>query len=236
MKTLETLDKLKVSIVLRPEIMAENEEIKQKIVQAAFDLFQKYGIRSVTMDDIARHLGISKKTIYQGFSEKDEIVLAVTKMHQCMWEERAAHYANTSENAIDELLRFSVVFRDQMKQLNPSLMFDLFKYHREAWQDWVSYKTKVIKQKIVDTINRGIDEGYFRAGLNVDILATFRVEQVEMAFNDSIFPRDRFRFDEVQMQLFDHFVYGCLTHKGIDLYEETKRKLFEQEPTPIPVK
>lgn len=216
--------------------MAEIEEIKQKITQAAFELFQKYGIRSVTMDDIARHLGMSKKTIYQSFSEKDEIVLAVTKMHQCMWEEQANHFASTSENAIEELLRFSVVFRDQMRQLNPSLMFDLFKYHREAWLAWVSYKSKVVKQKIVDTINRGIVEGYFRSGLNVDILATFRVEQVEMAFNDSIFPRDKFRFDEVQMQLFDHFVYGCLTHKGFALYEETKRKLFELETTPIPVK
>lgn len=230
---METLNKIKVSIVLRSEIMAENEEIKHKIVQAAFELFQKYGIRSVTMDDIARHVGISKKTIYQGFSDKDEIVLAVTQMHQNMWEERANHFASTSENAIEELLRFSVVFRDQMRQLNPSLMFDLFKYHREAWQNWVAYKSNVVKQKIVDTLTRGIREGYFRTGLNVDILATFRVEQVEMAFNDSIFPRDKFRFEEVQMLLFDHFIYGCLTFEGMKLYEETKRKFTELEPTPI---
>ena len=212
--------------------MAENEEIREKIVHGAFDLFNKYGIRSVTMDDIARHLGMSKKTIYQSFSEKDEIVLAVTKLHQCMWEDRANHFAETSENAIQELLKFSLVMRDQLKQLNPGLMFDLFKYHREAWQEWTTYKSKVIKQKIIDTMKRGVGEGYFRAGLNIDILATFRVEQVEMAFNDSIFPRDKFRFDEVQLQLFEHFIYGCLTHKGIDLFEETKRKLFELEPTP----
>lgn len=213
--------------------MAENEEIKQKIVQSAFELFMKYGIRSVTMDDIARHLGMSKKTIYQSFSEKDEIVSAVTKMHQCTWEERANHLASTSSNAIEELLKFSVVFRDQMKQMNPSLMFDLFKYHREAWQEWVTYKANVIKQKIVDTINRGVREGYFRADLNVDILATFRVEQIEMAFNDTVFPREKFKFEEVQVQLFDHFIHGCLTRQGMDLYEETKRKIFELEPTPI---
>jgi AcrR family transcriptional regulator len=216
--------------------MAENEEIKKKIVDAAFELFKKYGIRSVTMDDIARHLGMSKKTIYQSFSEKDEIVLAVTKMHECMWEERSTHLAQTSDNAIEELLKFSMVFRDQMRQMNPSLMFDLFKYHREAWQEWITYKNQVIKKKIVDTINRGISESYFRSDLKVDILATFRVEQVEMAFNESIFPREQYKLEDVQMQLFDHFIYGCLTRKGIDMYEETKQKLFEQESTPIPVK
>jgi AcrR family transcriptional regulator len=216
--------------------MAENEEIKKKIVDSAFELFKKYGIRSVTMDDIARHLGMSKKTIYQSFSEKDEIVLAVTKMHECMWEERATHLAQTSDNAIEELLKFSMVFRDQMRQMNPSLMFDLFKYHREAWQEWITYKNKVIRKKIVDTINRGISESYFRADLKVDILATFRVEQVEMAFSESIFPREQYKLEDVQMQLFDHFIYGCLTRKGIDMYEQTKQKLFEQEQTPIPVK
>jgi TetR/AcrR family transcriptional regulator, cholesterol catabolism regulator len=123
-----------------------------------------------------------------------------------------------------------------MKKMNPSMMFDLAKYHREAWQGWLSYKTKVIKQKVVNTLARGIREGYFRPDINIDVLATFRVEQVEMAFNDSIFPQDKFRFDEVQMQLFEHFIYGCLTRKGIDFYEETKPKFFELEPTPILLK
>jgi TetR/AcrR family transcriptional regulator, cholesterol catabolism regulator len=236
MKTSETFEKLKVSIVLRPEIMAENEEIKEKIVHAAFELFMKYGIRSVTMDDIARHLGMSKKTIYQSFSEKDEIVSAVTRLHQCTWEERANLLAENSSNAIEEMLKFSLVFRDQMRQMNPSLMYDLFKYHRDSWQDWVTYKSKVIRQKIVNTINRGINEGFFRQDLNVNILATFRVEQIEMAFSESVFPRDQFRFEEVQLQLFDHFVHGCLSPAGMKLYDETKHKFFETEPTPIPVK
>ena len=216
--------------------MPEIEEIKTRIVSGAMQLFMKYGIRSVTMDDIARHLGMSKKTIYQGFADKDQIVLEVTKLHQCMWEEKANHFADTSAHAIEELLRFSVVFRDQMKQMNPALMFDLFKYHREAWQDWLAYKVKVIKQKIVDTLNRGIREGFFRSDLNVDVLATFRLEQIEMAFNDSIFPHNQYNLEEVQMQLFDHFICGCLTRKGKDLYEESKRKLFEQELSPLIIK
>ena len=74
-------------------------------------------------------------------------------------------------------------------------------------------------------------EGYFRKDLNTDILATLRVEQVELAFNDSVFPHDQYNFEEVQMKLFDHFIYGCLNRKGFDLYEETKKQMFEQEPS-----
>jgi TetR/AcrR family transcriptional regulator, cholesterol catabolism regulator len=212
--------------------MAEMDEIKQKIIAGANELFMKYGIRSVTMDDIASDLGISKKTIYQTFSEKDEIVAAVVKMHCVMWEHKTDEIAKTTANAIEELLRFSVHFRDQMKRTNPNLMFDMHKYHRETWDEWSQYKAKVIKQKVINTINRGITEGYFRKDLNAELLGTFRVEQLEMAFDSSIFPHDKFNFEDVQMQLFDHFIYGCLTRKGLDLYEESKRQLFEHEPIP----
>ncbi len=209
------------------------DEIKQKIIAGANELFMKYGIRSVTMDDIARHLGMSKKTIYQTFSEKDEIVSAGIKMHCNMWQKKSEDIANSSSNAIDELLKFSVVFREQMKKMNPNMLFDLFKYHRQTWDEWLTYKAHVIKQRVIDTINRGMTEGYFRPELNAEILGTMRVEQLEVAFNDSVFPHDKFNFEEVQMQLFNHFIYGCLTRKGMDLYEESKRQIFEHESIPI---
>jgi AcrR family transcriptional regulator len=212
--------------------MSEMDEIKQKIVFAANELFIKYGIRSVTMDDIARHLGMSKKTIYQSFSEKDEIVSLGMQLHCQMWEKKSDEIVDASGNAIEELLKFSLVFRDQMKKMNPNMMFDLHKYHHATWEEWAKYKREVIKQRVIDTIDRGVREGYFRSDLNKDILATLRVEQLELAFNDSVFPHEKNSLEEVQLQLFDHFIYGCLNRKGFDLYEETKKKMFEQEPIP----
>ena len=210
--------------------MAELEEIKQKIVSGANELFIRYGIRSVTMDDIARHLGMSKKTIYQSFSEKDEIVSMGMRMHCDMWARRSEEIVQSTTNAIEELLKFSLVFREQMKKMNPNMLNDLFKYHRATWEDWAKYKKDVIRQRILETLERGMRDGCFRKDLNKDILATLRVEQLELAFKDSVFPHDQFNFEEVQMQLFDHFVHGCLTRKGFDLYEETKKQMFEQEP------
>jgi hypothetical protein len=116
--------------------------------------------------------------------------------------------------------------------MNPNMMFDLHKYHHATWEEWAKYKREVIKQRVIDTIDRGVREGYFRSDLNKDILATLRVEQLELAFNDSVFPHEKNSLEEVQLQLFDHFIYGCLNRKGFDLYEETKKKMSEQEPIP----
>lgn len=229
MKTMETLDKLKVSIVLRPFNEAIMDETKQKIVQAANELFIKYGIRSVTMDDIARHLGMSKKTIYQSFSEKDEIVSEGMRMHCEMMAKRSEDIKRGSNTAIEELLKSSVIFREQMRKMNPNMMFDLHKYHHTTWERWVSYKRDVIKKRIMDTIERGIKDGCFREDINKEVLAALRIEQLELGFNESVFPRDQFNIEEVQMQLFDHFIYGCLTQKGFEVYEESKKQIFEHE-------
>ena len=99
---METFDKLKVSIVLRPTIYIQMDEIRHKIVTAANEMFMKFGIRSVTMDDIAKHLGMSKKTIYQSFAEKDELVQAVNQLHQDKWEAECVSIIANTSNAIEE--------------------------------------------------------------------------------------------------------------------------------------
>lgn len=208
------------------------DEIKLKIVVAANDLFMKFGIRSVTMDDIARHLGISKKTIYQCFSEKDELVQSVNKLHQDQWEGECVKVISNSSSAIDELLQFSVIFRKAISKMNPSVMNDMFKYHRNTWEDWNRFKKEILRQRVVDTILRGKKDGSFREDASAEILAIMRIEQIDLAFNDQIFPTDKFSFEEVQMQLFDHFIYGCLTPKGVDIYENNKKQIMERELTP----
>ena len=213
--------------------MTEMDETRSKIVVAANDLFMKYGIRSVTMDDIARYLGMSKKTIYQSFAEKDALVSAVNKLHQNMWEAESQKVKETTSNAIEELLQFSIIFRKALRTMNPSVMHDMFKYHRETWEDWNRYKQDVLRQRVTDTIVRGKLDGFFRAEVNEEILAIMRIEQIDLGFNDQLFPVGKFNFEEVQMQFFDHFIYGCLTHKGVEQYEKSKKQIIERELIPI---
>lgn len=219
---METFDKSKVSLVLPPNM--EELDNREKLLKGAEDLFLKYGLRSVSMDDIARHLGISKKTIYQHFADKDEVVATVTKSHTNNLRQKFENIAAESKNAVEELVKISVCIKETMRNMNPSLLFDMQKYHQRAWTEWLAFKMKFIRQNVVRSVSQGIAEGYFREDIHIDILTTMRLEQVQMAFDHTVFPRDKFSLTEVQAQLFDHFMYGLFTDKGRKLYQKYKQQ------------
>lgn len=200
-------------------------EVAENILFKAGELFHKYGIRSISMDEIARELGISKKTIYQYFKDKDDIVYQVIQRKIEIEKIEFDAVYEASEDAIDELIRLSYCLRNNLNKINPSLLFDIQKYHPRSWVLWIDFKNNFIKNNVLKSIERGKEEGFFRPQIDAEILATFRIEQVQISFDDRIFPRDKFDFTEVQMTLFDHFVHGLLTVKGQEIYDDlTKPK------------
>jgi len=196
------------------------EETRTKIIFSAEMLFFKYGIRSVTMDDVAKELSISKKTLYQYFDNKDHLVLAVAQNHLDNEQQEFSQIRDESQNAIEEISKLSVCMRKNLSNINPTTMHDLKKFHTEAWNQFLKFKYEFIKNNIVENIKWGISEGYYRDEIDAEILAIFRMEQVEMMFDQNIYPSSHFDFSKVQIQLFDHFVYGILTDKGRELYEK----------------
>lgn len=194
-------------------------EIKEKIINAADSLFNRFGIRSVSMDDIARELTMSKKTIYQYVADKNEIVKMITMMHLNRERAEFAEVLATSSNALEELYNLSLCLRRHIGEINPSLLFDMQKFHPESWELWIEFKDGFIKNSVFNVIERGKKEGYFRPDINAEILATFRIESIELTFDPNIFPKEKFDFREVQMTLYDHFVHGLLTVKGQEIYD-----------------
>jgi AcrR family transcriptional regulator len=189
----------------------------------------RYGFRSVSMDDISRELGISKKTIYQFYSEKEELVRAIFRQHQQQWLKNSERIKATASNAIEELLLYTDLVRQQVSTINPSLLFDLYKYHRTVWNEWSEYKSNIARKSVIDTLERGIREGYFRQDIEPSILAVMRMELIEMAFNDQLFPSSGFSIKKVHAQLFDHFISGLLTEKGRELYKDMNHILKTEE-------
>jgi AcrR family transcriptional regulator len=189
-------------------------EVKNKIIEVADMLFMKYGLRSVSMDDIARESSVSKKTIYQYYQDKDELVELVTQKYLNLNKEEFEWINNDSSNAIEQLKRASICMRRNLETMPPSLLYELNKYHSKAWKCYLDFKDKVIFEHIKLVLSRGIKEGFFRSEINAEILAIIRIEQVSLCFDHTVFPREKFDFRTVQYQVFDHFVHGLLTDKG----------------------
>lgn len=209
----------------------EELDNKDKILKGAEDLFMKYGIRSISMDDIARHVGVSKKTLYQYFADKEDLVMMVSKSHLDRSAKRYDDLRITSTNSIEELARLSVCLKKDMEEINPALLYDIQKFHPKAWSKWLEYKNKFIRDSVVRNLNQGIDDGYIRPEVNSEILAAVRIELVQLAFNPEIFPKEKFRVSEVQSQIFDHFVFGVVTEKGRKLYLKCKEQI--QQPSTV---
>ena len=201
---------------------------RERILQAARELFFKYGIKSITMDDFAKHLGISKKTIYQFFENKDQIVNTLTKEslieRRCQFEE----VADTSENAIDEIMEMMKHMSAIFKQMNPNVFYDMQKYHPLAWNHFRDFKEQCIMVKVEENLKKGIKQGLYRKDIDTKIMAKLRIEQVEMAMNPAIFNPEKFKLSNVQVALLDHFLHGITTLKGHKLINKYK-KIVEEE-------
>ncbi len=199
-------------------------EVKDRIVEESKKLFFKYGVRRVTMDDVAKALSVSKKTLYQYFSDKDELVEVVTKVHLLEEQEEMEDISMKAINSIEELFLVSKCVRKNTNDINPTVLFDLKRFYPGSYQRWIKFKDQYISESIVNNLKRGISDGYFRREINLAVMAKLRLMEIQLLFDNEIFPRNQFDFGEVQLQMFNHFVYGIVTEKGRLLYLEYLEK------------
>ena len=207
-------------------------EIRERIIETAGGLYEKYGIRSVTMNDIANALSISKKTIYQYFKDKDEIVATCTSFLLNAREKEIEERLTAEQDAIGRFLIISEHMKRHIRSMNPSLLFDLERYHPKAWLLYLEHRNTCMLQNLMVTMQAGIDQGVFRQDINVAILAKMRVEQIQLGFDQQLFPSKAFDLSEVQIQFFNHFLRGLCTSKGlkqIENHEENQQNPIQHE-------
>lgn len=185
-------------------------------------MFYKYGIRSVTMDDIAKSMGMSKKTIYQYFKEKDEIIHRLMQgdieCHQCTFKGIQEKTANVVEEVFLMMKSIAEIFG----KINPLLFYELQKYYPQTWTLMKEFKQDFIQKMVESSLEKGKRDGYVRPDVNIKILARLRMEEVEMAMNPAAFPADKFNIVDVQLALAEHFLYGVCTLKGHKLINKYK--------------
>jgi len=181
------------------------------------DLFKTYGIKSVTMDDVARELGISKKTLYQHFKDKLELVEIVLQRE---FEQKAEEYNRAMENkpnAIEEVFGY---FRVQMELLvnqKPNFIYDLKKYYPLIYQKFTKQKNNRMKDKVLNNLIRGKKEGLYRKDLNEEIITKMHIARIESLMSSGIFSMEELISPVFFLEAFKYHLYGIVSDKGRDI-------------------
>ena len=194
--------------------------MKEKIRAEAERLFWQHGVRSVTMEDIANQLNISKKTIYQHFDDKEDILCQIMQAKAEVDVVDMNCIADVTLNPIEEMMHMLQMLCNKQEQVNPCLFSDIKRYYPRAYQLIRQHVDNHIMKQIVNNILRGQEDGLYREDVNPLVMAWIRIEQIEFALStDFTFPGQKDKL-AVQRELTHHFVRGMLTEKGFTIYNE----------------
>lgn len=199
-------------------------EAKERILVKSNELFNRYGIRSVSMDDIAAQLSMSKKTLYQYYTDKDELVNAVFDIILSVNKNNCTECTKKGENAIHEVFLSFDIMEEMLKTMNPSVLFDMQKYHPSAYKKFDDFKNGFLYKIIKANLERGVKEELYREEIDTDILSRYRLYTVLLSFNPEVFPTIKTNAVHIEQQLIECFLYGLATPKGYKLIQKYKNQ------------
>lgn len=180
------------------------------------------------MDDIAKELGMSKKTIYQFYKEKDDLINQLCEMelkeHECAFTD----FSKIAKDPIHEIMLISDKMRSMMQHINPMFFMDLQKFYPNAFNRFQLFKEDYAYQNILSNIKTGIEQGLYRSDLDPEFVARLRLAQIDMLMFGNYFTYEKTGLAKINDLTFEIFVYGICTIKGHKLFNNYK-KINEEE-------
>jgi Transcriptional regulator len=200
-------------------------EQKQNVLHKVTEMFMRYGIKSVTMDDISRNLGMSKKTLYQYIDNKADLLQQVFQQH--IEDETTAmeSIVEESKDAIDEILNIAKYITNLLREMSPNTLYDLQKYYREVWDLMEELHQQHIYKVIHNNIERGVKEALYRADIDADIIARLYVSCNKVIVDESVFPLKQYNTERLFLEHIKYHIFGIASKKGLQLLDKyTKNK------------
>ena len=224
---METFFVSKVSFIIFALLNKHNEYdfMKEKIIQKAGEIFLKYGFKSVTMDDIANKLAISKKTIYKFFKNKEELVNeSITFLHEKMFHDVTC-ICDRGYNAIEENFEVKKMFKDLLKNSDESPMYQLQKYYPKIYTKIMVKEFSMFKDCMIRNIEKGIKENLYRANLDVELTAKFYFSLVLSVHNTDLYSYNRNTINMLELQVLDYHTRAIATSKGLKILEQQLKEI-----------
>ncbi|MFY8091573.1 MAG: TetR/AcrR family transcriptional regulator [Chitinophagaceae bacterium] len=198
-------------------------DTKDRILHKADELFRKFGLRAVTLDEIASNLGISKKTIYQFFADKDALVDEIMMQEFAKTNNDCELCKTRAQNAVEEIFLLMQHLDDDFRNLNPLILHDLKKFHHTTFIKFNQYMHENMVKMIMENIEKGIEEGNYRNDFDIEILARFRMASIWLMFDQEIFPASKYNLVNLSHQIMEHFLHGIVSEKGYQLINKYKQ-------------
>jgi AcrR family transcriptional regulator len=198
--------------------------VKQRIVEEASALFAQTGVRSTTMDDIARHLGISKRTIYENFRDKETLLIACLEVFKEKNREKMEKVFSEADNVVHAIMVWLQMGAEPAARRQINIMTDIRKYYPQVFREHLTCITADKYKNIEYVIQRGISEGVFRSELNPEIIAHIFCRQDNSAtLNDNVL--EKYSIAEIFENMALTFLRGICSPKGIEIIEKYKNKI-----------
>jgi TetR/AcrR family transcriptional regulator, cholesterol catabolism regulator len=195
------------------------------ILEQVGRIYHRYGIKSVTMDDVAKQLGISKKTIYEYFSDKEDLVKQVLLFeheHNCLFLNAIA---DRKLNAIEELLEVYKMINAMLREYNPSMEYDIRKYYPNLFIKIREVRRKRMFESVHNNLNQGKKEGLYRKELDSRLIAKLHVFRTENLFDTDMFTQEELTSIKMFHEIFIYHLQGILSHEGRAFFESNFDKL-----------
>ena len=192
----------------------------EKIIQQVSHLYLKYGIKSVAMDDVARELGVSKKTLYEHFTDKEDLVKKFIKFNIERIEQNFVTATAKELNAIDTLIEISRMITNFLGEFNPSISYDLQKYYPGTWKMIIDYKKECVFVNVKENLVKGVKEGLYREDLIPDIIAKIYVSRIEASMDFNFKESTKITPSVLYVELLKYHVRGIASTKGINYFDK----------------
>ncbi len=198
------------------------------ILEKTVELFYEFGIRNLNMDDISRNLKISKKTLYQYVKSKEDLIEKLFQYDDIKLNKKFAKIKFEELNAIEGLLKVSLLIFNEMSRLDSKQKFELRKYYQAIFDEVMIAKQNHIFEQISKNIHKGIREGLYRNDVNVELAATLYVRNmVDMHSQDYQFV-ENISFNQLFEAMFENHIRAISTQEGIDYFEKRKSEINQE--------
>ena len=201
-----------------------NSDLNNILVKVR-ELYMKYGIKSITMDDVARELGISKKTLYQFITDKDDLVGKIIDYEIEVRQEQIFKCFNVGFNAIEELFEISIFMNKMMREQNPATEHDLRKYYPQHYQKTLNTRREKMYSYLLLNLKKGKKEALYRDDLDDEVIAKLYLSRSENIHFNELFTVEEFTSLKLFIELISYHIRGIATEKGIIVLEEKLTKL-----------